>query len=175
MMFKYKGLAITLMMVLLIVVSVAGVSAGGTQAADSVSGAVDSANLVRTEDGLSLTLQASGLNAGNTITAWWIIDTSGDGAVPVGDVVCNAAGHQVGESGTFNIGSHIALEEVSEEVCFVFGSDEPPVIDTAALVEIHVVDHGSHLTGQNLVTSMNDFMTGSECCTLVGVAAFAAE
>jgi hypothetical protein len=173
--FKYKGLAIVLTMVVLITMFVAGVSAGAPQAADAVTGVVDRASLVRTQDGLSLTLTASELTPGHTVTAWFIVVGS-----PEDVVVCNVSGHRVGASGIANFGSHLGPND-PENVCFIASSGEPAgTIDTTTYVEIHVVDHGPQtLTAQELIDSMNDFVTGSECpgpgidtCPAVGIAKF---
>jgi hypothetical protein len=66
---------------------------------------VDSAKLVRTENGLSMTLQISGLTSGDAVTVWWVISEGQDTSV------LRAAGHVIGDSGKGNFAGHVSEGE----------------------------------------------------------------
>lgn len=67
------------------------------------------ASLVRTDDGISMTFQTSGLPAGEPVTIWWII-LNGSGGVVSGQF---AAGHIVGNDGVASFAGHLAEGDTS--------------------------------------------------------------
>jgi hypothetical protein len=67
------------------------------------------ASLVRTDDGISMTFQTSGLPDGEAVTIWWIL------LDPSGNVVSGqfAAGHVVGNNGVASFAGHLAEGDTS--------------------------------------------------------------
>jgi hypothetical protein len=155
-------------------------AAGGPEEPDVLLG-IDSASLVRTPNGLSMSLEASGLTPGNAVTIWWVIDNN-----PGDDILfdgrCNAGGHMVDEDGSFGAGSHLALNEPSEASCseIALPPQPPTVLDgpaltnpQAATVALVLVNHGAHLTGQELIDQLNYPDRGcNPACTNPGMALF---
>ncbi|RMF79023.1 MAG: hypothetical protein D6737_12875 [Chloroflexi bacterium] len=119
-------------------------------------GVVDSASLVRNANGLSMNIKASGLTPGNAVTVWWIIDNNPNDAIFF-DGICNAAGHIVGNSGKYNAGSHLGLNEPSEDFCMSTIVEGGPALTNplGATVILVVQEHGPHLTGQDLISQFN--------------------
>ena len=81
---------------------------GGGQTAD----VFGQASLVRTDDGISMNFQTTGLPAGQPVTIWWIILGS-DGAPASAQF---AAGHIVGNNGVASFAGHLA--EGDRSGCF---------------------------------------------------------
>ena len=67
------------------------------------------ASLTRTDNGISMTFQTSGLPAGTAVTIWWII--LGDAGTPVSGQF--AAGHIVGADGVASFAGHLAVGDRS--------------------------------------------------------------
>lgn len=91
---------------------------------------VGSSTLVRTPNGVSVTLETSSLESGHVVTLWWIVANSPDECdfgIPglsqcgpadheagLGDMsVLNAAGRIVGEDGGGDYGAHLRVGDIS--------------------------------------------------------------
>lgn len=71
-----------------------------------------SSQLVRTDDGVSISAHISGLTPG-TYTTWWSIDTNGDGVLP-DEIVMLAGGGVVGPNGKGNFAAHLSVGEIAQ-------------------------------------------------------------
>lgn len=119
-----------------------------------------SSQLVRTDAGVSVSLQTRGLPGGDAVTVWWVIFnhpekcTAGVAPLRCGEAdlfnpevaasVQNAGGHIVGRSGNYGLGSHLAEGDTSE--C-AFGSFLCAGLIDAREADIHLVvrSHGPAL------------------------------
>jgi len=122
-----------------------------------------SSTLVRTPDGISVTLQTTGLPAGNAVTVWALVfndpgacgaggcgEMNGDLSVPaVHGSVFHVTGHIVGDNGTF-----AGRVSVGDAAGAFFG---PGLLNPYG-AEIHLIvrDHGVALTGDLLQQQFND-------------------
>jgi hypothetical protein len=67
------------------------------------------ASLVRTDDGISMTFQTTGLPGGDAVTIWWIL-LDGSGQLVSAQF---AAGHVVGADGAASFAGHLAVGDTS--------------------------------------------------------------
>ena len=109
-----------------------------TSPVTSAAGAVGTSTLVRTDRGIAVSLQTSGLPAGHAVTVWWMV-VNPDAAAPS---VLYAAGHVVDDSGTAGFGG--ALQEGDTDgVVELPGLSLAGLLDaTGATVVLVVRDHG---------------------------------
>jgi hypothetical protein len=109
-----------------------------TSPVTSSAGAVGTSTLVRTDSGIAVSLQTSGLAAGHAVTVWWMV-VNPDAAAPS---VLYAAGHVVDDSGTAGFGG--ALQEGDTDgVVELPGLSLAGLLDaTGATVVLVVRDHG---------------------------------
>lgn len=106
-------------------------------------------NLVRTDDGVSIKLSASGLQAG-VYTAWWAIINPG----ATGPIVGLATAHVVGSEGTATFAAHLNEGQyISGHPVFPGGT-----LEDARLAEIRMVIryHGS-VDPKNLTEQMQNY------------------
>jgi hypothetical protein len=122
-----------------------------------------SSKLVRTDRGISLSLGTSDLPAGDAVTVWWVIfnnpeECAGEEGVPfrcaepdlfnpdVQGSVQYAAGHVVGNSGNYNVGSYLSVGDTTNCPFEAFGEGFlcAGLID-ARQADVHLVirTHGS--------------------------------
>jgi hypothetical protein len=119
-----------------------------------------SSQLVRTDDGVSVSLRTRGLPGGDAVTVWWVIFnhpekcTAGMAPLRCGEAdlfnpavaasVQNAGGHVVGGSGNYALGPHLAEGDTSE--C-AFGAFLCAGLIDAQEADIHLVvrSHGPAL------------------------------
>lgn len=109
----------------------------------SVNKGTAEATLVRNDNHLSVSGQATGLIPGNAYTVWWIVtDASGRIVVNATGGIANAAGeYRFGgalQTGTYEPG------ETTPRFVLVGGSLVDPL---NAFVRLHVVDHGPPIPG----------------------------
>ena len=113
-----------------------------------------SSTLVRTSNGVSMTVHTSGLTAGDAVTIWWVIFNNpaacshgmfglrcGHGDFSNSAVkasVMYAAGHVIGGDGTGNYGAHLSVGEMTIVVLFGPGLTNPMGAD----IHLVVHDHG---------------------------------
>ncbi len=98
------------------------------------------ASIVRTRNGISVTVNATGLNPGNAYSMWYIVIENGD------EIVVHAAGSVVGGSGNASFASHLStgpIGAVNGTTILVNDGDKSFDDPLGALVILHVVDHGS--------------------------------
>ncbi len=115
-----------------------------------------SSTLIRNKNGVSLTLNTSGLEPGSAVTVWWIVFNNPNACVDgcdgtdlgdpnvAGDVIY-AAGHVVGNNGTANFAAHLNEGDSGGSL---FPQPSPGLID-AETAEIHLVvrSHGPFIPG----------------------------
>lgn len=138
----------------------AAISANPVFDAASENVVVGSSRLTRNRNGVSMTLQTTGLDPGSATTNWWIVwnapencSTSPcseadlfDPAV-VSDVIY-AAGNVVGGNGKSAFAAHLSEGDNSGSIFPAFGLPSPGLID-AEKAEIHLVvrTHGQAIPG----------------------------
>lgn len=117
---------------------------------------VGSSKLVRNKNGVSLTLNTSGLEPGSAVTVWWVVfnnpgacagdcDGTDLGNPNVAGDVIYGAGHVVGGNGTANFAAHLNEGDSGGSL---FPQPSPGLID-AETAEIHIVvrSHGPAIPG----------------------------
>ncbi len=117
---------------------------------------VGSSTIVRNQNGVSLTLNTSGLEPGSAVTVWWAVFNNPDdceGGCNGADLsnpdvnadVIYAAGHVVGGNGTANFAAHLNEGDSGGSL---FPQPSPGLID-AETAEIHIVvrSHGPAIPG----------------------------
>jgi hypothetical protein len=101
-------------------------------------GAVGTSTLVRTDSGLSFSLQTTGLAAGHAVTVWWMVVNPGAAAPSV----LYAAGHVIDDSGAAGFGGSLQ-EGDTDGVVELPGLSLEGLLDaTGATVVLVVRDHG---------------------------------
>jgi hypothetical protein len=109
-----------------------------TSPVTSSAGAVGTSTLVRTDSGISFSLQTSRLPAGHAVTIWWMV-VNPDAAAPS---VLYAAGHVVDDSGAAGFGGYLQ-EGDTDGVVELDGLSLEGLLDaTGATVVLVVRDHG---------------------------------
>jgi CDP-diglyceride synthetase len=109
-----------------------------TSPVTSSAGAVGTSTLVRSDSGISFSLQTTGLPAGHAVTVWWMV-VNPDAAAPS---VLYAAGHVVGDSGAAGFGGSLQ-EGDTDGVVELPGLSLEGLLDaTGATVVLVVRDHG---------------------------------
>jgi hypothetical protein len=109
-----------------------------TSPVTSSAGAVGTSTLVRTDRGLSFSLQTTGLAAGHAVTVWWMV-VNPDAAAPS---VLYAAGHVIDDSGAAGFGGSLQ-EGDTDGVVELDGLSLAGLLDaTGATVVLVVRDHG---------------------------------
>jgi hypothetical protein len=96
--------------------------------------------LTRTESGISLTLQTTGLEPGHAVTIWWMV-ANPDGGV----AVLYAAGHVIGKDGTAQFGGYL---QVGDSSGYEMGDDTSLEDALEATVALVVRDHGPIKPGE---------------------------
>ena len=107
-----------------------------TPPAESVE--VGSSTLVRSDRGIAVSLQSSGLPAGHAVTVWWMVVNPGAAALSV----LYAAGHVVDDSGTAGFGGALQEGDTDGLVELPGLSLEGLLDATGATVALVVRDHG---------------------------------
>ena len=116
-------------------------------------------SLVRTDQGISTTVRATGLTPGHASTIWFVVfndpGACSDGICDVQDVLANrgvpavrfGAGHVIGESGQANFGGHLAVGNTGGPPCAAgpaLGSCGPGLLDArTAVVHMVIRTHGA--------------------------------
>ncbi|HKO86383.1 MAG TPA: hypothetical protein VJ140_17930 [Actinomycetota bacterium] len=109
-----------------------------TSPVTSSAGAVGTSTLVRTDSGISFSLQTSGLPTGHAVTVWWMV-VNPDAAAPS---VLYAAGHVIDDSGAAGFGGSLQ-EGDTDGVVELPGLSLEGLLDaTGATVVLVVRDHG---------------------------------
>jgi hypothetical protein len=109
-----------------------------TSPVTSSAGAVGTSTLVRSDSGISFSLQTTGLPAGHAVTVWWMV-VNPDAAAPS---VLYAAGHVVDDSGAAGFGGSLQ-EGDTDGVVELPGLSLVGLLDaTGATVVLVVRDHG---------------------------------
>jgi hypothetical protein len=90
--------------------------------------------LTRTNSGISLSLETTGLEPGHAVTIWWMV-ANPDGGV----AVLYAAGHVIDDSGTAQFGGSLKVDDSDG---WVMGSDTSLEDALHATVTLVVRDHG---------------------------------
>jgi hypothetical protein len=109
-----------------------------TSPVTSSAGAVGTSTLVRTDSGISFSLQTTGLPAGHAVTVWWMV-VNPDAAAPS---VLYAAGHIIDDSGAAGFGGSLQ-EGDTDGVVELDGLSLAGLLDaTGATVVLVVRDHG---------------------------------
>lgn len=134
---------------------------------------VGTSQLIRTDSGLSMSLQTSGLPAGDAVTTWWVVFNQPQNCAsnPCGEPdlfnvaaqpsVQLASGHVIGADGRGNYGAHLSVGDTSGAWPLYTG---PGVIDPrTAQVWLVVHDHGPAIPGL-LETMIHSF--GGGCANL---------
>jgi glucose/arabinose dehydrogenase len=112
----------------------AGAATKTTSPVATFAGAVTgTSTLVRTDSGISFSLETSGLPAGHALTIWWMVFNP-DGRVSVQ----YAAGHVIDESGAGEFGGYLQEGDTSGVI-----NNGPGLLDaTGANIILVVRDHG---------------------------------
>jgi hypothetical protein len=116
-------------------------------------------SLVRTDQGVSMTVRATGLAPGHAHTVWFVAfndpGACSDGICDVQDVLANrgvpavrfGAGHVIGDSGQANFGGHLAVGDTGGPPCAAgptLGSCGPGLLDArTAVVHLVIRTHGA--------------------------------
>jgi hypothetical protein len=102
-----------------------------------------SSKLVRNQNGVTVTVNTSGLVSGSAVTIWLIVFNNGTSGGP--DDVIYGAGHVVGPNGTANFAAHLNEGDSGGSL---FPQPSPGLID-AETAEIHIVvrSHGPFIPG----------------------------
>jgi hypothetical protein len=109
-----------------------------TSPVTSSAGAVGTSTLVRSDSGISFSLQTTGLPAGHAVTVWWMV-VNPDAAAPS---VLYAAGHVIDDSGAAGFGGSLQ-EGDTDGVVELDGLSLEGLLDaTGATVVLVVRDHG---------------------------------
>jgi hypothetical protein len=109
-----------------------------TSPVTSSAGAVGTSTLVRSDSGISFSLQTTGLPAGHAVTVWWMV-VNPDAAAPS---VLYAAGHVIDDSGAAGFGGSLQ-EGDTDGVVELPGLSLEGLLDaTGATVVLVVRDHG---------------------------------
>jgi hypothetical protein len=109
-----------------------------TSPVTSSAGAVGTSTLVRSDSGISFSLQTTGLPAGHAVTVWWMV-VNPDAAAPS---VLYAAGHVIDDSGAAGFGGSLQ-EGDTDGVVELDGLSLAGLLDaTGATVVLVVRDHG---------------------------------
>jgi hypothetical protein len=109
-----------------------------TSPVTSSAGAVGTSTLVRTDSGISFSLQTTGLPTGHAVTVWWMV-VNPDAAAPS---VLYAAGHVIDDSGAAGFGGSLQ-EGDTDGVVELPGLSLEGLLDaTGATVVLVVRDHG---------------------------------
>jgi hypothetical protein len=117
---------------------------------------VGSSKIVRNKNGVTVTLNTSGLEPGSAVTIWWVVFNNPNECVDgcdetdlgnpnvAGDVIY-AAGHVVGNNGTAHFAAHLNEGDSGGSL---FPQPSPGLID-AQTAEIHLVvrSHGPAIPG----------------------------
>jgi hypothetical protein len=109
-----------------------------TSPVTSAAGAVGTSTLVRTDRGIAVSPQTSGLPAGHAVTVWWMVVNPGAAALSV----LYAAGHVVDDSGTAGFGGALQEGDTDGLVELPGLSLEGLLDATGATVALVVRDHG---------------------------------
>lgn len=115
---------------------------------DAFGAVVGNSSLVRTDNGLSLTLSTSGLIPGDVYTVWWIIfKPDGMGGLEFG-VITNASGNQANSSGEMTVAAHINGGPLPplDGITTIF-SQGGPMVPREAIVRAIVRTHGPKIPG----------------------------
>ena len=123
-----------------------------------------SAQLIRTNSKVSMTMQIDSLIAGHTYTVWWVIwnqpqnctvefeCSDADFGIPddVEVEVLYAAGHLVGASGQGNFAGSLKENDTDGSINADFGLDSYGGLQDARTAEVHLVlrSHGPAIPGQ---------------------------
>jgi hypothetical protein len=112
----------------------AGAASPTTSPVTTFAGAVvGTSTLVRSDSGISFSLQTSGLPAGHAVTIWWMVFNP-DGSVSVQ----YAAGHVIDEGGAAGFGGSLQEGDTSGVI-----NDGPGLLDAGgANIVLVVRDHG---------------------------------
>jgi hypothetical protein len=109
-----------------------------TSVVTSSAGAVGTSTLVRTDSGIALSLQTTGLPAGHAVTVWWMVVNPGAAAPSV----LYAAGHVVDDSGATGFGGSLQ-EGDTDGIVQLDGLSLEGLLDTTGATVVLVVrDHG---------------------------------
>jgi hypothetical protein len=95
---------------------------------------VGSSTLTRNDNGISFSLQTTGLEPGHAVTIWWMV-VNPDGGLSV----LYAAGHVIDDSGAAAFGGHL---KVGDSDGHVMGGDASLEDALGATVYLVVRDHG---------------------------------
>jgi hypothetical protein len=131
--------------------------------------------LVRTGEGISASLQSSGMPAGQTVTMWFVVfnypefcasSPCSDADIPNPDVKFDAlyaGGHVIGGSGTANVGGRLAVGDTSGSLFTEQGMPAAGLLNplgAEVFLMLHV--HGPAGTGQLLKEQISSFLGGCE-------------
>ena len=123
---------------------------------------VGSSQLVRNKNGISVTLQTSGLTAGHPHTVWWVVfnepGACGTNPCALPDLfvpavkadVLYAAGNVIGGNGTGNFGAYLSEGDDSGSIASLFGLPAAEGLIDAETAEVHLIarSHGPKIPGQ---------------------------
>ena len=141
---------------------------------------VGSSRLVRNKNGISMTLQTSGLTAGHPHTVWWVVfnepgacennpDPCGLTDLFDDDVkadVLYAAGNVIGGIGTGNFAAHLSEGDDSGSIASLFGLPAAEGLIDAETAEVHLIvrSHGPKIPGQvdDQINSFNGGCSGDD-------------
>lgn len=130
-----------------------------------------SSTLIRTENGVSMTLQTSELQASAAYSVWWIVfnHPSQCGSHPCGEsdlgnaavapLVTHAAGHVIGPNGTGNFAGSLREGAVVDNLLGEFGGPSSGSLIDAQEAEIHFVvrTHGDKNTPGGVPDQIHTF------------------
>jgi len=134
-----------------------------------------SSRLIRTEDGISASLQSSGLPAGQAVTMWFVVfnypefcssSPCGPADIPNPAVKFDGlygGGHVIGDNGRANFGGHLAVGDPSGSLFVEQGMPGVGLLNplgAQVLLMLHV--HGPAATGQLLKAQISSFLGGCE-------------
>jgi hypothetical protein len=138
---------------------------------------VGSSTLVRTDSGISATLQTSGLDSGHVMTLWWVIFNSPEkcatspcgpndlfSGVAGGDFLF-AAGRVVGGSGKATFAGQLAVGDDSGSAFYEIGMPElAHGLTNPQGAEVHLLvhSHGPAVPGRTLQAQLSSFLGGCE-------------
>jgi hypothetical protein len=136
---------------------------------------VGTSRLVRTEAGISASLQSSGLPAGQAVTMWFVVfnfpefcASSPCGPADMGNPAVRfdalyGGGHVIGGNGTANFGGYLTVGDASGSLFVEQGMPGVGLLNplgAEVLLMLHV--HGPAGTGQLLKAQVSSFLGGCE-------------
>jgi hypothetical protein len=134
-----------------------------------------SSRLVRTEAGITASLQSSGLPPGHAVTMWFVVfnypefcasSPCGPADIPNPDVKFDGlygAGHVIGGSGSANFGGHLPVGDASGSFAVEQGGAGVGLLNplgAEVFLMLHV--HGPAGTGQLLKSQISSFFGGCQ-------------